>query len=169
MSDFSQQLRQEQALVNSVTSRKQFCSKRAACHMSLILTRPVQHMDYCLLSGGHKRLSRVSRCPKIQRSTQAMSLLCFLLEGCVRDNTEMGFPGRKLLVRELLWISLHPAEQLVEPPNMLHLRVMVLPLEGHNEHHNIYSRVRGIRNCSQKGDEELMQRWHALFLILSCG
>ena len=137
--------------------------------MSLILTRPVQHMDYCLLLGGHERLSRVSRCPKIQRSSQAMSFLAFLLECCVRDDTEMSLPGRELLIRELLRVPLHPSEQLVEPSNMLHLRIVVLPLECHNEHHHINPCVRSIRDRSKERDEELMQCWHTLLLIRSCG
>ena len=29
--------------------------------------------------------------------------------------------------------------------------------------------MRGVRNRSQQGDEELMKRWHTLLLIRSCG
>ena len=131
MGNFGQQLEEKQALIYCVTTREYLCSKSAAGHVPLVLTRPVQHMDNSLFLGGHERLSRVSRSPKIQRSSQAMSFLGFLLECCVRDDTKMSLPGRELLIRKLLWIPLRPSEQLIEPSNMLHLRIVVLPLECH--------------------------------------
>ena len=105
----------------------------------------------------------------MQRSSKAMSFLGFFLECCVRDDAEVSLPGGKLLIREFLRIPLHPSEQLVEPPYMLHLRIVVLSLERHNKHHHIDSGVRSIRNRSKERDEELMQRWYTLLLICPRG
>ena len=49
MGQLMHQLRQEQALIYSVTTREKFRSKRAANHMPLVLTNPIQNMD-CGLS-----------------------------------------------------------------------------------------------------------------------
>ena len=52
---------------------------------------------------------------------------------------------------------------------MLHFGVMVLPLQGDNEHHHIDTRVRCICNRSKQRDEQLVQRWHTFLFIRSGG
>ena len=114
--------------------------------MPLVLARPVQHVDGDLLLGGNERLGRVARGSEIQRSSETVSLLCFRLEGGVRNDAEVCLLSRESLVRNLLWVPLNPSQKLVERPYMLHLGVVTVSLKRDDEHHHIDTSVRRIRD-----------------------
>ena len=94
-------------------------------------------MDGDLLLGGNERLGRVARCSEIQRSSETVSLFCFLLEGGVRDDAEMCFLCREFLVRDILGVTLNQSQKLVELPYMLHLGVVTVSLKRDDDHHHV--------------------------------
>ena len=147
-------LRQQHSLIYCVSSREQLRSERAASHVSLVLALPVQYVYCGFLQSGYERLGCTSWYSQVQGSSKTMAFLRVLLEGRIRNDAQMSVFRGQLPVAELLGASLNPFQKLIQLPHMLHLGVVVPPLECHNEHHHVEPCMSRVCYRSQQGDKE---------------
>ena len=157
MFEFREQARNWNALVYRTPGGKQLSRKPAATGVLLGLMCPSKHMYNSVRRRASFNLT-VSTSQE-QRSVKAAAVLGRMLEGGVRNNSQMGRRGVQPFVCESLGMFLDPCEELGQLDDVLKLWLGCVLLQCTDVRNNIHSGVCKIRDGAKEILVQLTKIW----------